>query len=107
MSYIPGNAAESVAVQAPEPVDQELVVTVAQVGHVLGKVVGNITVWSSKWWPLCLHPVADLQHVGKHGVGGLGGEDRVLEQDQQRSDIVLPADIDRIKDKILHNMLQN
>ena len=35
--------------------------------------------------------VADLQHVGKHGVGGLGGEDRVLEQDQQRPDIVLPA----------------
>ena len=31
-----------------------------------------------------------LEHVSKHCVGGLGGEDRVLKQDQQSTNIVLP-----------------
>ena len=49
-----------------EPVHQELVVAVAEVGD-------------------------GLQHVGEHGVRWLGGEYRVEKEDQQSSHVVLPA----------------
>ena len=53
----PDNSAESLTLQAPEPVDEKLMVTIAQVCD-------------------------RLQHMGKHSVGGLSREDGVLEQDQ-------------------------
>ena len=64
--WSPDNSTEPLALQAPEPVDQQLMVTIAQVGD-------------------------GLQDVGKHGVGGLSREDWVLKQDQQGSYIVLPG----------------
>ena len=62
---LPNNAPKSVTLETAEPVDEELVISVAEVGD-------------------------GLQHVSEHCVGGLGGEDRVLKQDQQSTNIVLP-----------------
>ena len=65
MISLPDNAPQSVTLQTPEPVDQELVISVAEVGD-------------------------GLEDVSEHCVGGLGGEDRVLKQNQQSTNIVLP-----------------
>ena len=62
---LPDNATEPISLQGPEPVDQELVVAVTEVGH-------------------------GLQDVGEHGVGWLGGEYRVEEEDEQSSHVVFP-----------------
>ena len=64
-SSIPDNTTESVSLQGPEPVDQQLVVAIAEVGQ-------------------------RLEDVGENRVGWLGREYRVEQQDQQSSHIVFP-----------------
>ena len=63
---MPDNAPQPLRLEGPEPVDQELMVPVAEVGD-------------------------GLQHVGEHRVRGLGREYRVEEQDEESSHIVLPV----------------